>query len=375
MTSQNLAELINELEAALPELQKNTVEDIFTQLDSYQEVTLAALQTSISRNLRMAVQSLRAGRAPTPNEIQVTAPTITERFHSGVAIEELILAFRMSFSRIHDLFIKIARSRLTTDELIQGSMVLTAVSDAFTLRAVSTFNKLQVQTAVADASRRASALRTLLSGKTLSREEKAILPLNASERYAVIRAIIPDSRSPETVRAGIERSGSRPGSRAVVVLDDQNSCVGLVAKRPEEQGETVIGIGPFLPISESPLSELVAAESAELSARIGRTGVQGIVELNWRLAANKEQLVDRLFRDRFLKPIEGQGDFSQELIETIRVWLINGRMVSRTAEILHIHQNSVRYRISKFSELTGFDMDDIDDLIGVAWVLEIPGKL
>ena len=55
MNTDKLSELINELEAALPELQAKTVEDIFTQLDSYKDVTDAALQESISRNLQMAV--------------------------------------------------------------------------------------------------------------------------------------------------------------------------------------------------------------------------------------------------------------------------------------------------------------------------------
>ena len=126
---------------------------------------------------------------------------------------------------------------------------------------------------------------------------------------------------------------------------------------------------------ESPLSDLVATQSAQLSSNLGRTGLQGIPELNWRLAAIKDDYVDSLFRKRFLEPIEAKGEFSEELLDTIRTWMLNGRVVSRTAEVMHVHQNSVRYRLGKFSELTGFDSDDIDDLIGLAWVLEIPHKL
>ena len=359
----------------MPELQAKTVEDIFTQLDSYKDVTDAALQESISRNLQMAVSSLREGKAPTPDEVEGAVTTSTERFHSGVPVDQVILAFRMSFSRIHERFIDLAVTRLKTEELTKGSMVLTGVSDAFTLRAVSTFNKLQVQSAVADASRRVGALRTLLSGKTLSIEEKTVLLINSSERYAAIRALVPEGEDPETVRAALEESGSKPGAKAVVVLEDQNSCAGLVSQRPKSQGKTIVGIGPFLPMVESPLSDLVATQSAQLSSNLGRTGLQGIPELNWRLAAIKDDYVDSLFRKRFLEPIEAKGEFSEELLDTIRTWMLNGRVVSRTAEVMHVHQNSVRYRLGKFSELTGFDSDDIDDLIGLAWVLEIPHKL
>ncbi|NMF31990.1 PucR family transcriptional regulator [Corynebacterium ammoniagenes] len=370
-----LSGIINELEAALPSLQALTVAEIFSQLDSYVDVTDAELQESISRNMQMAVDSLRAGRIPTPDEVDKAETTTTERFFSGVAVDQVIVAFRMSFSKIHERFIDLALKRLSKEDLTRGSKILSGVSDAFTIRSVSTFNYLQVQSAVADASRRAAALRTILAGKPLSIDEKKVLSINASERYAAIRVIVPEGSNPEDVRAKLEETGSRPEAKAVVVLDDQKSCMGLVAKRPRLQDDAVIGIGPFLSVLESPLSDLVATQAAQLALRIGRTGVQGIEELNWRLVVMKDDYVDEFFRNRFLTPIESKGEFSEELLETVRTWLFNGRAVSRTAEIMHVHQNSVRYRLGKFSELTGFDPENIDDLIGAAWILEVPPRL
>lgn len=370
-----LSEIMNELEAALPELQALTVEEIFQQLGSYSDVTEAALQASISRNMQLAVDSLRAGKPPTPDEVDKAETTTTERFYSGVAVDQVIIAFRMSFSKIHELFIDLALKRLGKEELTRGSNILTGVSDAFTIRSVSTFNSLQVQSAVADASRRAAALRTLLSGKPLGNAERQILAINPNEKYAAIRVVVPEGHNPEAIRVALEESGGRPGAQAVVVLEDQRSCVGLVSKRPIVRGEVIVGIGPFLPVVESPLSDLVALQSAQLAGSLKRTGVQGISELNWRLAAMKDNYVDMLFRSRFIEPVVHKGEFSEELLETLRAWLTHGRVVSRTAEDLHVHQNSVRYRLTKFSELTGFDPDNIDDLIGLAWVLEIPEPL
>ncbi|MFH0412816.1 PucR family transcriptional regulator [Corynebacterium sp. L4756] len=375
MKGRELEAIIGELESALPRLQAETVAEILDQLDSYVDVTDEALQASISRNLKMAVEFLKADKVPTPEDVDGAAITTTERFHSGVAVDQVILAFRMSFSKIHELFIDLALKRLEKEDLIRGSTVLSGVSDAFTIRSVSTFNNLQIQSAVADASRRAAALRTLLSGKSLNIEEKKILSINSSEHYAAMRAIVPDGLNPETVRANLEKTGSKPGAKAIVVIEDQQRCVGLVAVKPQPQGETVIGIGPFLSIVESPISNLIATQSARLALRLGRTGLQGITELNWRLVATQDEFVDALFRQRFLEPIESKSEFSEELIDTIRAWMLNGRVVSRTAEVMHVHQNSVRYRLNRFSELTGFDPDNIDDLIGLAWVLEIPKPL
>lgn len=156
------------------------------------------------------------------------------------------------------------------------------------------------------------------------------------------------------------------------MIGDDNDCLGIVARRPHTPDGLVLGIGPFVDIYEMPVSDRVATQSLDLAVKMGRTGVQGIVELNWRLAAAQAGGVDRLFRRRFLEPIEELGDFAEDLLGTVRAYVHCGGSVARTAENQHVHVNTVRYRISRFEELTGFDRDNIDDLIGLAWVFEIP---
>src|SRR5690606_21819585 len=103
--SWEMQEVIDRLESSLGELTEITCKNIFSGLDSYGNVSAEALQQSIHRNMDMAVTSLRAGRAPTPAELDPAATTTTERFHSGVSIDQVIIAFRMSFSLIHTRFI------------------------------------------------------------------------------------------------------------------------------------------------------------------------------------------------------------------------------------------------------------------------------
>lgn len=118
--SEGMQEVIARLEDSLEELIDITCTDIFTALDSYENVSAEALQQSIRRNMTMAVTSLRAGSVPTPAELDPAATTTTERFHSGVSIDQVIIAFRMSFSLIHSRFIDFSFDQLEAPELVRG---------------------------------------------------------------------------------------------------------------------------------------------------------------------------------------------------------------------------------------------------------------
>jgi DNA-binding PucR family transcriptional regulator len=42
-----------------------------------------------------------------------------------------------------------------------------------------------------------------------------------------------------------------------------------------------------------------------------------------------------------------------ELLVTLRVFFDTGRSIRRSAERLHVHENTIRYRLSRIEELTG----------------------
>ena len=52
------------------------------------------------------------------------------------------------------------------------------------------------------------------------------------------------------------------------------------------------------------------------------------------------------------------------LVETVRAYLDAGGDVTRAAAVLSVHRNTVRYRVGRFQELTGVDLDDpVDRLV------------
>ncbi len=358
------------LNGTLPQLADSTCQRIYRDLDSYAEVDRFALESSVARNLGIALTALRSGRAPSPESLDGAMQTARERHQVRVPVEELIRAFRVSIALIHETFVDLGMSLgLAPADLLSGSRVLWAVGDAFTTRVVTTYHALDVEAALADASRRTAAVRALLAGQLPS--DPSVYALDPQHSYAVVHCSIPSGVNAESVRAGLERSGSLPDVPALIVLDDA-SCLGLVATRPSDPPVGApVGLGPFVQLEEMPRSHRAARLALGLALRLHRQGVQGTNELGWRLAAASRPDVWRSYAAAFLTPLDDEGAFGADILAAVRAWLKHGRSMQRAADALTVHVNTVRYRVAKYEELTGIDLADPDDLVGLTWALEL----
>ena len=72
---------------------------------------------------------------------------------------------------------------------------------------------------------------------------------------------------------------------------------------------------------------------------------------------------------RHLEGLEGPGRANTDIEETTRVYLECDQDVRETALRLAVHQNTVRYRIQRFHELTGLDLKRTEDLVTTWWLL------
>ncbi len=113
-----------------------------------------------------------------------------------------------------------------------------------------------------------------------------------------------------------------------------------------------------------------AAAQAREALRLARAGDHSGVVLfgelgpSIRLLENLsgEQLA--LFRQTTVEPLEehdaAHGD---QLVETLRAFLDEGRSVSRAAKRLFVHENTLRYRLKKIEALLGLDLDVTETLV------------
>lgn len=71
-------------------------------------------------------------------------------------------------------------------------------------------------------------------------------------------------------------------------------------------------------------------------------------------------------KEQFLAPfarLTGDDPKSVVLVRTLRAWFANNRHPTLTAKALHIHRNTLDYRLQKIGEMTGMNLDAIDDTL------------
>jgi hypothetical protein len=212
-------------------------------------------------------------------------------------------------------------------------------------------------------------------------------------RDELVELLLSDRSDSVAVRAAALRAGwSLPTTAAVVFVEADNelgrdmvsrleqTCLvvrragllGAIVPDPAAPGRrqrlmnalrgSSAVIGHTVPLEQLPAS----ARIAEIASRLQRTGV--LVEdpvfvdehLDAIIVHRDPRLLDAL-RRRCLAPLEQvPPSFREVLQETLRSWLRHMGDRHSIAEELHVHPQTVRYRMGRLREIYGQDLDDPD---------------
>ncbi|WP_460855511.1 helix-turn-helix domain-containing protein [Nocardiopsis coralliicola] len=205
----------------------------------------------------------------------------------------------------------------------------------------------------------------LLSEPEMSRPMAADLAAAADWR-------LPDSVA-VAVLAGPQRPGLPPQLPGDALHDFQRAEPCIIVPDPDRprrrllieralQGRTAV-IGPTVDVTRTPVSLARAGEGLRL-IESGAVPAQGVVAWSDLLAPllllRNEALLGEMIRTR-LAPLAPLRPAQRErLAETLLHWLQNGFNAARVAELLHVHPQTVRYRLRQLHDLFGDALDDPD---------------
>jgi len=132
-------------------------------------------------------------------------------------------------------------------------------------------------------------------------------------------------------------------------------------------------VGPTVPPDRLPASLHIA----EVAARLQRTGVLPVdpvfaEEHLDAIIVHRDSRLLEVLRAQVLRPLEGSAPASRErLCETLSSWLRHLGDRQAVAAELHVHPQTVRYRLARLHELFGPQLDDPDTrsrlLLALAW--------
>ncbi|MEW2523065.1 PucR family transcriptional regulator [Actinacidiphila alni] len=196
---------------------------------------------------------------------------------------------------------------------------------------------------------------------------------DAADRIAVAHsddkamALVPLPGPPQDAASGEDTSEDSPGSTGVLHADRLLEVLrGPLSRGLAEDGRLTIGVSAAVHSAEGLRGALEEARHARrvAAARPGRVCVAGHEELasHVLLLPFVPDDVRRAFTARLLDPLRAYDRRHRaELIPTLEAFLECDGSWTRCATRLHLHVNTLRYRIGRIEQLTGRDLSRLED--------------
>ncbi len=362
-------EVLDTLHQRLPEFAEHCVDEIFASVPEYAHTPSGELRANIEGAVEAALGGfLRIARGrrrsdPTPHAYALDGAYKlgAGEAHSGRPMDALLSAYRIG-ARVawREMSAAAVSAGLDAAATAQfAELVFTYIDElnASSIEGHAAALAQQGRTSERRLERLASAL-IAGRGEEVVRELAARAEWTAPRRLTVV--VLPSTRlgsmlsalGPNTLRAA-EEPGDREGSeRTVLLVSDRRRALRLLADREAY-------IGPARPWLEAATSYTRAVRALEVGLGRGRDTLidteQHLADLV--LTSAPSELAD--LRAKMLAPLGQPGESSYErLTETLRSWLLHQGRRDDVAAELHVHAQTVRYRMGQVREAYGDRLND-----------------
>lgn len=345
--------------------------DALRRFRSYDRVPDDDLVRSCERNVARVVATLEQhDRLPVHIE-EDERVSGQRRALQGVPSDEVAGAYRAVLAVLRDAFVEdAARAGADPTAVLEGTRRLWDLTDRYSGILVAARQQVDIDAARRDERERMALLQRLLVGGV---EPTDLAPGGAvhgvlpGPQYFVLRGR-DHSGEPQRLARHLEsRARGRP---LVAPLDDD--VAGLVTDAPMPLPDAVIAVAGPVPLVGVPAAFTEASRVLVAALRYGRTGIVDSSTLSVRVAVEQQSELGEQLHRRYVGPLSGSAA-GESLLDTVRTHLARRRSVAGTAAALGVHENTVRYRLERYRELTGADLADTDRLVEIWWALEYDG--
>jgi hypothetical protein len=257
-----------------------------------------------------------------------------DRAAQGVPLAGLLGGIQAGRSRVLQIAIERGRAAHLPDEtLVQVLLELDGYTAALERHVIDGHHAAERELARSGREGRARAVRRLLAGEPRP-DDVTQLRLDPHRRYHVVLG-------PAVVRL--------PGAVCAAV---DGRMAGLTPRTPPVEGSDLLVVAPAVPLARVPSMYRLCVLAHRAATRMGVTGVRGVAELGGATALAAQPLLADLVRDDLLGALDPADEFHRELAGTALSYLDHGQRLDQAAAALHVHPNTVRYRLRRLGEIT-----------------------
>ncbi|GAA3523127.1 PucR family transcriptional regulator [Amycolatopsis ultiminotia] len=336
---------------------------------SYNRVPDDDLLRSCERNVARVVATLEQRDSLPPGIEEDERDSGRRRALQAIPADDVVKAYRAVLRVLRDAFIEEA-SAVSADpwDVLAGTRKLWELTDRYSDVLVAARQQADIDSARREEQHRMALVQRLVSGAI---EPGEILPGGAvhtvlpDREYWVVRAHADTADLPQ-LSHHLESAG--PAARTLIAPFD-NDVVAITAARPTACDSAVIAVGGPVRLTEIPQAFAEATRVLRVALRYHREGVVDSSSLSVRLAVEQHRELGEQLHRRYVDPVLTQPG-AHEILTTIRTYFRTRRSIADTAAALSVHQNTVRYRLSRFETLVSASTADTDTLVEVWWALE-----
>ena len=356
---------LDDLDAVLVEV----ATAIRERVPEYAYVTDEQLHHATHRNISAIVRAWAERRPLTADELKGFEETVEERARSGVPLDEYLHAVTVGEATAWEQLVAHATTTLTAEQVLQAMANRFAIVKAVTRVTATAHQRIELLSKREAYERRALALRAVLRGALPAeelREHVASLGLDAHRTYVAVRARARGALDSEQVQRLLSGRQSHPPYAAFALSGED--VVGLLAEAPSGTDAVTVGMSVAVPLDAAHRASADAQLAFATAWSLGLTGVFTTGDLGLRAAVQQLPEMSQALRDKYVAPLHGSGSLGNELLLTVRAYLEGGSRREAAASKLHVHLNTVGYRIGRFCELTGADLTDFTTVAELWWL-------
>jgi sugar diacid utilization regulator len=373
------APLYQRFEARIPDIAKQVLDAFFARSAAYRQLPHQLVDKEIteavSRNLRVFLRSLSEQRPPAPEELADQIAVAIRRAEQGVPLDMVLGTYHLAGEVGLAAMAALAGPDEVDDLLAAFPALLRYLAVAVPAIAASYVHEQQALHAEHREARRALVSALLTGAQAEPLAERMGLALAHHHVVVSLRVGAPpqaDHDARPAVRGVVRRMLAEMPAHGLVALNHNGGTVllpttaeatetelanaaELVGRLHVAAGATVVaGIASASSRAEIPPAAQQAADIAELAERLGRPPGAYVLD-------------DVLLEYQLCRPGPGRQRLARvldnltahpELMRTLSVFIDNGHNRHEAAATLHVHRNTLNYRLHRIAALTGCNPAD-----------------
>jgi PucR C-terminal helix-turn-helix domain len=367
-----LGQIAEQLRAAVDELAWRQIA-VCRTFPSYDNVPDQDLHRSCRRNVFRVVETLH-GRDILPADVsEDEGKSSRRRAVQGVPAEDVVACYWAVLAVLRDEFIaRASAAGVPPGIVLSGTLRLWDMTDRLSAVLMQARHEIDIDLARRDERQKLALLQRILNGNMLPSEVSQLgsaYGLEPDSEHWVFRARHPEGTI-QSLSRHIELTCSGQYFPPLVGPID-GDLAGITCRRPSVNDDVTVlaTVGPF-PLTMLGQAFAECTRLLNVAARYGKRGLVDRESLSVRIAVIEESEIGAALFHRYVATVLDSGPMADPILESVQAYLANNRRVQVAADALMIHGNTLRYRLDKYTSLTGADLTDTEVIIEVWWALE-----